>query len=448
MSDLILYPSLLKGEVAIPPSKSMCHRGIICAGLAKGLSDVNNISLSEDITATLNAVKSLGADIKVDTTKDSLINKQVNHVLGDEMFEGVHSAKINGGEFAKDSTITIDCNESGSTLRFLVPIVSALGIRSEFLGSGRLGDRPLKDYYDIFDRQRLKYHNNQGKLPLIIEGQLVSGDYEVSGNVSSQFISGLLMALPLLDGASKIIIGSKLESKPYVDMTLQVLNRFSIEIENNNYKEFLIKGNQIYKPYNYSVEGDFSQAAFWIVAGLLGNHINCIGLNTNTVQGDKVILDIIKKFGGDYEANSEMNVTTKPCATRGTVIDGAECPDLIPIVAVLAALSKGKTQIINSGRLRFKESDRLRAIASELNKIGANIVEKQDGLEIQGVEVFNGGIVDSWNDHRIAMAMAIASTRCKESLILMGSECVKKSYPNFWEHFKLLGGKTNEWHVG
>jgi 3-phosphoshikimate 1-carboxyvinyltransferase len=453
MSNLILYPSLLKGNITIPPSKSMCHRGIICAGLAKGLSVVNNISLSEDILATLNAIKALGANIEVENLEASSMLKQDILSIEGEVFKGFYGVKINGGDNKKEENIIIDCYESGSTLRFLVPIAAALGINAVFLGKGRLGDRPLRDYYNIFDSQKLKYSNCNGKLPLTIEGKLMAGDYKVSGNVSSQYISGLLMALPLLEGTSKILIDSRLESRPYVDMTIKVLERFSIEIENHDYKEFLIIGNQRYKPCNYMIEGDYSRAAFWLVAGLIGNNIDCIGLNNDTVQGDKVILDIIQKFGGTYKVRNLTTTTTATTTypgitTSGVIIDGAECPDLIPIVAVLAALSKGKTQIINSSRLRFKESDRLKAIASELNKIGAKIIEKQDGLEIDGVEAFSGGVVDSWNDHRIAMAMAIASTRCKGPLTLKGSECVKKSYPNFWEHFKLLGGNSSEWNLG
>lgn len=236
----------------------------------------------------------------------------------------------------------------------------------------------------------------------------------------------------MLEGDSEIIMTSELESKAYVDLTLDVMRDFGVFAENEAYNRFKIKGSQNYKNCNYKVESDFSQAAFWIVAEALGNQISYKDMNINSKQSDRVILDIVKKY--------------KTATGEDIIIDVKDCPDLVPILAVLASFYFGKTKIINAARVRIKESDRLKAISCELNKLGANIIEFEDGLDIEGVAEFSGGVVESWNDHRIAMALAIASTRCTSKLTIIGSECVKKSYPHFWEDFKMLGGKLDEWN--
>jgi 3-phosphoshikimate 1-carboxyvinyltransferase len=341
----------------------------------------------------------------------------------------------------------IDCNESGSTLRFLIPLATTTGIELTFKGTGKLVERPLEPYYKIFDEKEINYKNIDGKLPLSIAGNLKPGEYKVKGNISSQFISGLLFALPLLDGDSKIIVTTELESKPYVDLTIAMLKNFSVEVANNDYREFIVRGNQRYKAMNYKVEGDFSQAAFWLTAGILGANVLCDGLNINSLQGDKAVLEIIKSMGGNFAIEGDT-IKALPSKTKATIIDASQCPDLVPILTVLAALSEGTTKIINAARLRIKESDRLSAIALELNKIGANIEEKEDGLVIRGKEALKGGTVHSWNDHRIAMALAIASIKCTEPLIIKDALCVKKSYPDFWKDFKKLGGIMDEWSLG
>jgi 3-phosphoshikimate 1-carboxyvinyltransferase len=286
-----------------------------------------------------------------------------------------------------------------------------------------------------------------GNLPLNIEGQFKPGNFAIEGNISSQFISGLLFSLPLLDGDSKIIITTNLESKGYVDLTLDMLNRYGIEIINNGYKEFIIKGNQRYKGRDYRVEGDYSQAAFWLVGGILGEEITSRNLNLESLQGDRVIIDIINKMGGTITLD-ETFIKTIASNTKGIIIDASQCPDLVPVLAVLAALSNGQTKIVNAARVRIKESDRLNAIATELNKLGADVREFDDGLVINGKDSLIGGVVDSWNDHRIAMALAIASIKCKDEIIIKNSEAVKKSYPHFWEDFKKLGGKIDEFNMG
>jgi 3-phosphoshikimate 1-carboxyvinyltransferase len=269
----------------------------------------------------------------------------------------------------------------------------------------------------------------------------------MAGDVSSQFISGLLFALPLIDGDSEIVITKKLESRGYVDLTLDILNKFGINIINEAYNRFIIKGNQKYIKRNYRVEGDFSQVAFWLVAGALGGDIVCHDLKEDSLQGDKVIVDIIKRMQGNL-ITEDGKMTSTTAETVSTIIDGSECPDIIPVLAVLAALSEGTTEIVNAGRLRIKECDRLSAVASELKKLGADIEEKEDGLIIKGKKELIGGEVDSFNDHRIAMALAVAAIRCKEPVTIRDSGCIKKSYPTFWEHYKMLGGKLDEWSVG
>lgn len=430
MADLKIYPSELKGEVKIPPSKSMAHRAIICAALSEGLCIIENIDYSDDIIATIDAMNSLGA--KIVKHKDYI---EVIGAYGND--EKVKEARV------------IDCNESGSTLRFLVPISLLFKGSSNFIGRGNLGKRPLTTYYNIFERQGIQYSYEEGNLNLVINGELKAGTFEVEGNVSSQFITGLLFTLPLLKEDSKIIITTEMESKGYIDLTLKAMSDFGVEIINNNYREFIIKGNQKYNARNYRVEGDYSQAAFFLCADSLGNDVLCKDLDLNSLQGDKEVIDILERMNVVFNAN---DIGVKGIANgelTSTVIDGSQCPDIIPVLTAVASLTNGTTEIINAGRLRIKECDRLAAVTSELNKLGAKIIEKEDGLVITGVEKLQGGVeVWSHKDHRIAMTLAIASTRCEEPIVIKDYECVAKSYPNFFEDFKALGGNIHEWNVG
>ena len=420
-----INPKILKGQVMVPASKSICHRAIICAGLSKGESVISNVMFSKDIEATCNAMRALGVRIKKSEDKVKVLGR--SSLIAEEK--------------------NINCNESGSTLRFMIPIAATLGQMITFTGKGKLIERPLDDYYKIFSEKNIAYRNNEGNLPLTIRGKLTPSEYKIRGDVSSQFITGLLFALPLLEGDSKIVLTTELESKGYVDLTIDMLNRFSVKVENRDYKEFFIKGNQKYKAMNYEVEGDFSQVAFWLVAGILGCDISCKGMNISSLQGDKAILDIIMAMRGEIEI-SNSSIKALPKETKAIVIDAKDVPDLVPVLAVLAALTKGRTEIINASRLRFKESDRLKAISEELSKIGADIKETEDGLIINGVERIKGGEVYRWNDHRIDMALDVGSVRCKEPLTIDGAECVSKSYPDFWDHFEKLGGDICEWNMG
>ena len=430
MADLKIYPSKLKGEVKIPPSKSMAHRSIICAALSDGLCIIENIDYSDDIIATIDAMNSLGARI--------VKHKDYIEVIG----------AYGSGEKLQETRV-IDCNESGSTLRFLVPISLLFEGSSKFIGRGNLGKRPLTTYYNIFERQGIEYSYEEGNLNLVINGELKAGTFEVEGNVSSQFITGLLFILPLLKENSKIIITTEMESKGYIDLTLRAMNDFGVEIINNNYREFIIKGNQKYNARNYRVEGDYSQAAFFLCADSLGNDVLCKDLDLNSLQGDKEIIDILERMNVIFNANDVGVKGTTNGELTSTVIDGSQCPDIIPVLTLVAALTKGTTEIINAGRLRIKECDRLAAVTFELNKLGAKIIEKEDGLVVTGVEKLQGG-VDVWShkDHRIAMTLAIASTRCEEPIVIKDYECIAKSYPNFFEDFKALGGNVHEWNVG
>ena len=430
MADLKIYPSKLKGEVKIPPSKSMAHRAIICAALSDGLCIIENIDYSDDIIATIDAMNSLGAKI--------VKHKDYIEVIG-----------AYGSDEKPQETRIIDCNESGSTLRFLVPISLLFKGSSKFIGRGNLGKRPLTTYYNIFERQGIEYSYEEGNLNLVINGELNPGTFEVEGNVSSQFITGLLFTLPLLKEDSKIIITTEMESKGYIDLTLRAMNDFGVEIINNNYREFIIKGNQKYNARNYRVEGDYSQAAFFLCADSLGNDVLCKDLDLNSLQGDKEVIDILERMNVIFNANDIGVKGTTNGELASTVIDGSQCPDIIPVLTSVAALTKGTTEIINAGRLRIKECDRLAAVTSELNKLGAKIIEKEDGLVVTGVEKLQGGVeVWSHKDHRIAMTLAIASTRCEEPIVIKDYECIAKSYPKFFEDFKALGGNVHEWNVG
>ena len=423
-----IKPKKLGGTIPIPPSKSYSHRAIIAAALAtsnkdKEVSRIDNLKYSVDITTTTEIMENWGANIEIG-----------------EDFEII---KGNSGVVNPKDEYT-QCNESGSTIRFLIPIGLSSNNKIVFDGKGKLVERPLDSYYKIFDEQGIKYSNNNGWLPLNVDGQLKPGKYEIEGNISSQYITGLLYALPLLNGDSELRINKTLESKGYIDLTLEILEMSGIKVVNNNYKSFFIKGNQKYNPFDYVIEGDYSQVAFWIVAGILGSEIKCLHVKKDSLQGDREIIEIVQRMGGNVEIFDDY-IIVKPSQTYGTVIDISQCPDIGPILTVLAALSKGETKIINAERLRIKESDRITSIKTELNKLGANVEEVGDSLVINGVERLTGSTeLSAWNDHRIAMSLAIASIKCDGEIVIDEAESVKKSYPHFWEDFKKMGGDVEK----
>ena len=413
----IIKADKLVGELSPPPSKSILHRYIIASSLAKGISKIENISFSEDIIATIEAMKKLGAKIE----------QKENYLLidGSDTFKNLNE------------NIEIDCNESGSTLRFLFPLSIVKENKVLFKGRGKLFKRPMTPYFENFEKYKIK-HSYIDENKILLEGKLKAGIYEIDGNISSQFITGLLFSLPLLDGESKIIINGKLESSNYIDISLDCLSKFGIKIINNLYQEFIIEGNQSYRAGNYRTEADYSQAAFFLVANAIGSKIKINDLSKNSLQGDKKIIDFI----------SEID---KWSSKDTLILDGSETPDIIPILSLKAAVSGKKIEIVNIERLRIKESDRLKATVEELSKLNFDLIEKKDSILINSRENFevnkNEKIVSlsAHSDHRIAMMIAIAATCYDGEILLDNLDCVKKSYPNFWEVFLSLGGKIYEY---
>ncbi|MDE5792784.1 MAG: 3-phosphoshikimate 1-carboxyvinyltransferase, partial [Oscillospiraceae bacterium] len=326
------------------------------------------------------------------------------------------------------ATAFANCCESGSTLRFLIPVAAALGVETTFIGQGRLPERPITPYVRELSKKNINFLDYQNTMPFVIKGRLEHGKFELEGNISSQFISGLLFALPLLREDSEIILTSPLESKPYVDMTIDCMQQFGVcvkEIENG----YHVFGTQHYHAKNFQVEGDFSQAAFFYVANAIGNQVILQNIPEKSMQGDRKIIEIIEQMC--YNKNTEQDIFK---------IDARDIPDLVPILAVLATFAEKPTRIFGAERLRIKESDRLETTANMLNTLGGNVKIFSDGLEIQPVEKLHGGVIDSAGDHRIAMCGAIAATRATEPVTILGAECVDKSYPNFFEDYIKLKG--------
>lgn len=408
--DIKITPKKLRGKVTVPPSKSVAHRMIIAASLADGISTISNLYPSDDILATIDCMRALGA--RIDYKDDTAI------------IEGIRDIP--------DKAV-LDCHESGSTMRFLIPVACALGVNAEFVGSGKLPERPITPFIEEFPKHGIKFDfsgaANNCTLPCSVSGKLTSGRFEIDGGLSSQFITGLLLALPVLDGDSEIVLTSKLNSRPYIDITVGVLREFGCEIHEND-NRFQICGNQRLKLFSGFVEGDYSQAAFFYTANALGSELTIGGLNERSSQGDKEIVRICDEF--------------KRSAGQPFEIDGSDIPDLVPILTVLACFAKGTSRITNVARLRYKECDRLSVPAECLNAIGGKVTVHDDYLEIEGVGTLKGGEIDGHNDHRIPMSMAIAATMCEQPLIIRGAECVSKSFPDFFEVYRSLGGEFSE----
>ncbi len=398
-------PGPLRGTITPPPSKSQAHRVIIAAAMAGGESVISHAAPSQDIEATLRCMEALGARASW-TDGQTLI--------------------IRGMEKRPAELPELDCGESGSTLRFLIPVALTKAGGGRFRGHGRLMARPQQPYLDIFREKGIAY--SQAGDTLTVEGRLKPGTYRLPGDVSSQFIPGLLYALPELPGDSDIVLTTPLESAGYVDMTTDALRQFGILTERTE-TGWHVPGNQRFSPRDVSVEADYSQAAFFCAAKGMGSPLTIAGLNPDSRQGDRIILE--------YEALLDG---------PGTVfLDVRGCPDLVPALAVRAALRDGEiTRIQNAGRLRLKESDRLASVTAVLSSLGADITEEPEGLTIRGKETLTGGTADSWNDHRIAMMAAVAAARCLRPVTVTGAECVRKSYPSFWEDIRRLGGILEE----
>ncbi len=406
MSSILIEPSRLSGRVKVPLSKSAAHRAAICAALAGNLSVLpENEPLSDDVAATKRAAAQI----------------------------------INASESGTGG-ITVDCGESGSTLRFLIPVAAALGVKAVFTGHGRLPSRPLGVYLDCLPRRGVNCES-EGGLPLKVSGRLTPGVFTLPGDVSSQFITGLLLSLPLLESQSEIRLSSPLESAGYVGMTVQTMEAFGVHVEKTQ-RGWLIPGRQSYKTQEaYAVERDWSQAAFFIEAGALGGDVEIEGLNFSSKQGDMAAENLFKKFGAAVTRKHGM-LSVSRGSLRGMEIDASQIPDLVPALAAAAALCKGRTVIYNAKRLRLKESDRLSAMAGGLNSLGGRVREAPDGLVIDGVKKLTAGKADGCRDHRVVMALAVAASRADGGVTISDSESVSKSYPAFFDDYRRLGGKA------
>ena len=412
--DLTIYPSKLAGEVTPPSSKSQAHRALIAAALGGGISTISNLADSQDIQATRRCLSALGALVE-DLGPGTL------------RVHGLGNSIPQAGPFP-----TLDCGESGSTLRFLIPVALLVQGQAAFTGRGRLMERPLAPYKDLFRGKGIGWSMEHGVLTLD-SGRgydrlaLDPGEYRLPGDVSSQFITGLLFALPLLEGDSDLLLTAPLESRGYVDLTLDVLDRFGVVAEPRE-NGFHIPSGQMYQARDLAVEADWSQAAFWYAANHLGGQVDILGMDPASRQGDR-----------------EIAAYSRMLARSGQVeLDVSQCPDLAPPLAAMAAVRTGTTRLTNAARLRAKESDRLASVTRALRAMGGQVEEYADSLTIHGVKRLpGGGVVDCANDHRIAMMAAVCAASAEAPVKLLGAECVRKSYPEFWTHFQSLGGELH-----
>ena len=414
--NIVIEPSPLKGEIAAIPSKSVAHRMLICAALADGPTTLRIPKTSDDIDATADCLRALGAAITVNNE--------------DYIVEPI--AQI-------ENIPLLDCGESGSTLRFLLPVAAAAADRCRFDGHGRLPERPLSDLTDAMKEHGVSFDGE--KLPFTIGGRLRGGIYRLPGNVSSQYITVLLLALPLCEEDSVIELTTALESASYIDITLSVLKTFGITVhcERNRY---IIPGKQVFRsPGTLPVEGDWSNAAFFLTAAALNNDIAMTGLNPNSAQGDRKIIALLEQLGAVTQKDNGR-LTLRSDELKGCTIDIQDTPDLLPVLSVAAAFAQGKTTFINAARLRLKESDRLASSAAMIENLGGRAEVGEDELTVYGTGLI-GGPVESCNDHRIAMSAAVAATRCSKPVTILNAEAVKKSYPGFYNDYNKTGGKAH-----
>lgn len=418
MSDVKFSPFVPNGTVNVPPSKSDVHRAIICAAMAKGVSRISPVALSNDIKATIGCIKALGADAVLE-----------NNVL-----------TVDGTNMYKNKTALLDCGESGSTLRFFIPIAAVGNINATFVGKGKLPQRPIGIFTEALPKAGTVC-KTEGGLPLEIKGQLKSGIFEIPGNVSSQFITGLLLALPILEGDSEIVLTSPLESVGYIAMTIRTMKQFGVNIQATE-KGWHIKGGQSYKTCDYTTDGDWSQAAFFMVLGAVSGKVTVKGVAKDSTQGDKKCAEILARFGAKV-TQLDNEVTVEKGELKAITIDASQIPDLVPVLSVCAAFAEGTTKIVNAERLRIKECDRLKATAELLNNLGGKVKELSDGLEITGVSSLKGGNVNGYNDHRIVMSAAVCAARSDEDITATFAMSINKSYPDFYIDYNSIGGKAN-----
>ncbi len=410
-----VYPSKLKGTVSGISSKSYLHRILICAALSEGKTEISFNMMSKDISATISAISAFGK--KAECLNGKLV--------------------VSDGDFFD----SINVNESGSTFRFILPILSVIckNREVEINGSEYLASRPISPLYEELTAKGAKI-SKKGVFPMTVSGNIQSGKFTLPGNISSQFVSGLLLALPMVSGDSEIYIEGTLQSKPYVDITIECMKLFGVDVEETSYGYFVRGGRKYISPRNIICENDYSNAAFFLTAGALSEEfVGVKNLNPKTCQGDSEIINLLERFGS--EKNIEGNTVSFRKRTLDSIeIDATDIPDLVPILSLVASVSKGETRIYGAERLRYKESDRLKSVSTVLNALGADITETEDGLIIKGVEKLKGGRVDSFNDHRIAMTAAIASCVSENEIIIDNFEAITKSYPGFLEDFANIGG--------
>ena len=403
------------GVLAAPPSKSMAHRAVLCAALADGESRLTGLAHSQDIDATLAAAAALGAQVEA----------------------GEGWARIAGAAPLQAPAAPVDCCESGSTLRFLIPLAALTGRPVAFTGRGRLMQRPQSVYQELFASQGLRFEQEGDTLT--VAGPLRPGCFSLAGDVSSQFISGLLFALPLLDGDSRLCLKPPVESRSYIEMTRAAQRRFGVASAWLDEYTLAVPGGQAYRPRDMAIEGDWSQAAFPAALGVLAGDVTVTGLEPGTLQGDAVILDILRRCGGRAEA-VPGGVRFQKSALHGTKIDLADCPDLGPILMALGLLCEGETVITNAGRLRLKESDRIAAMEQELRKLGGRI-ESDGGTVTIRRSVLHAPAGPLWghNDHRVVMSLTVLAAAAGLPVQIDGAEAVAKSWPGFFAAVRQLG---------
>ena len=418
MDKVTFKPFTPCGEIFAPPSKSDVHRAIICAALSRGKCTVSPVALSDDIKATIGCVEALGAVTKIE-----------GNVLS-----------VDGTNTFDNKTAVLDCRESGSTLRFLIPVAAAGGVEATFTGCGRLPERPIGIYTELLPEKGVSCSADSG-LPLTICGKLKSGVFKLPGNVSSQFITGLLFALPLLDGDSDIILTSPIQSAGYINMTIRTMSKFGIEVDMTD-KGWHVRGKQHYIPTDYTTDGDWSQAAFFLVAGAIGGEVTVRNANIDSSQGDRKIAALLRDFGAEVIQDGG-SITVKKAPMSAVRISAAQIPDLVPVLAVCACFAEGTTKITNAERLRIKESDRLKTTAALLNALGGKVRELPDGLEITGTGKLTGGAAEGCNDHRIVMAAATCAAGCEGDIICSDPLSVNKSYPSFYKDYAKINGRSD-----
>ena len=410
-------PARIGGTVSAPPSKSMAHRAVLCSALAKGTSHIENLEFSKDISATLAAAGQLCA--------------RVESGPADVLVEGLgHFRPVFG---------PVDCCESGSTLRFLIPLASLTGQSITFVGRGRLMERPQSVYETLYREQNLHFEQSHGHLT--VAGSLRSGEYTLAGNVSSQFISGLLFALPLLAGDSTLHLIPPVESRSYIEMTRAAQAAFGVTSHWLDDTTLCIPGGQQYHPRDYIVEGDYSQAAFLAVLGAVKGGITLTGLAAETLQGDAAILDILRRCGAKF-TRTEAGLVFEQAPLHGVDIDLADCPDLGPVLMVLGLLCEGTTVIRNAERLRIKESDRIAAMEAELRACGGVLSSEGGTITVQDCKPrlhAPEAPLSGHNDHRVVMSLTVLALAADIPLAINEAEAVQKSWPHFFDALKPLG---------